>query len=44
MPIALNLVLPRGVNFTYRYQGVSRAEWRKNNDKHPPPQIGEAVC
>ena len=44
MPIALNPVLRRGANFTCRYQGVSHAEWRQNNDKHPPRQISEAVC
>jgi hypothetical protein len=38
------LVLPHGVNLTCHYQGVSHAEWPKNNDEYAPPQIGEAIC
>jgi hypothetical protein len=25
-------------------QGVSHAEWPKNNDEYTPPPIGEAIC
>jgi len=42
--LALIAVLPHGANFTCHYQGVSHAEWPKNNDEYAPPQIGEAIC
>jgi hypothetical protein len=29
---------------TCHHQGVSHAEWPKNNDEYAPPQIGEAIC
>jgi hypothetical protein len=32
-----------GTDFTCHYQGVSHAEWPKNNDEHASPQIGETV-
>jgi hypothetical protein len=41
MPIALIPVLRHGANFTCHYQGVSHAQWLKNNDEYAPPQIGE---
>jgi hypothetical protein len=42
MPIALIPVLRHGANFTCHYQGVSHAQWPKNNDEYAPPQIGDA--
>jgi hypothetical protein len=41
---ALIAVLPHGANFTCYYQGVSHAEWPKNNDEYAPTQFGEAIC
>jgi hypothetical protein len=28
--------------FTCHYQGVSHAEWPKNNDEYAPPKVGDA--
>jgi hypothetical protein len=36
-------VLSHAAYFTCHYQGVSHAEWPKNNDEYAPPQLGEAI-
>src|SRR6266540_1017969 len=46
IPLAPVLVLhvPHAAYFTCHYQGVSHAEWPKDNEEYAPTQTGGAVC